>query len=51
MFIKGCSLDYYRLCPLPNRLLGRLYCTFVLPLLDYCDVVWSPLSVQSFKKI
>jgi len=36
----------YCLCPLPNRLLGRLYCTFVLPLLDYCDVVWSSSSVQ-----
>ena len=40
----------YRLCPLPNRLLGRLYYTFVLPLLDYCDVVWSPSSVQFFRR-
>ena len=40
----------YRLCPLLNRLLGRLYYTFVLPLLDYCDVVWSPSSVQFFRR-
>ena len=36
--------------PLPNRLLGRLYYTFVLPLLDYCNVVWSPSSVQFFRR-
>ena len=36
----------YRLCSLPNELLGKLYCTFTLPILDYCDVVWSPSSVQ-----
>jgi len=41
----------YRLCPLPNWLLGRLYCTFVLPLLDYCDVVWLPSSVRRFERI
>ena len=40
----------YRLCPLSNELLGKLYCAFVLRLLDYCDVVWSPLSVHYFKK-
>ena len=40
----------YRLCPLPNELLGNLYCTFILPILDYCDVVWSPSSVQYFKR-
>ena len=39
-----------RSCPLPNQLLGRLYCTFVLPLLDYCDFVWSPSSVQFFRR-
>jgi len=40
----------YRLRPLPNELLNKLYRTFVLPLLDYCDVVWSPSSVQYFKR-
>ena len=40
----------YRLCPLPNELLGKLYCTFILPILDYCVVVWSPSSVQYFKR-
>ena len=45
MFIKGCSLDC-TVSILPNRLLGRLYYTFVLPILDYCDVAWSLSSVQ-----
>ena len=29
----------YRLRPLPDGLMGKLYRTFVLPILDYCDVV------------
>ena len=41
----------YRLCPLPNELLGKLYCTFIFLILDYCDVVWSPSSVQHFKNL
>ena len=41
----------YRLCPLPNVLLGRLYRTFVLPLLDYCDAVWTPSSMVHFKHL
>ena len=40
----------YCLCPLSNTLLGRLYCAFILPILDYCDLVWSPSSVQYFKR-
>ena len=35
-----------RLLPLPIELLAKLYCVFVLPILDYCDVVWTPSSVQ-----
>ena len=36
----------YRLCPLSDTLLGRLYvCAFILPILDNCDIVWSPSSV------
>ena len=52
MFIRGCSLDcivsiiLYHSCPLSNELLGKLCCTFILPILDYCDVVWSSSSVQ-----
>ena len=34
----------YHLCPLPDGLMGKLYHTFVLLVLDYCDVVWSPSS-------
>ena len=41
----------YRLCPLSDTLLGRLHCAFVLPILDYCDIVWSPSSVQFFKRL
>ena len=37
------------LCPLPAELLARLYHVFVLPILDYCDVVWAPSSVHHFK--
>ena len=40
----------YRLYPLSNTLLRRLYCAFILPILDYCDIVWSPSSVQYFKR-
>ena len=40
----------YRLCPLSDTLLGRLYCAFILPILDYCDIVWSPSSVQFFRR-
>ena len=35
--------------PLPIELLAKLYRVFVLPILDYCDVVWTPSSVQHFK--
>ena len=41
----------YCLYPLSNELLGKLYCTFILPILDYCDVVWSPLFLQYFKRL
>ena len=34
---------------LPIDLLAKLYCVFVLPILDYCDLVWTPSSVQHFK--
>ena len=39
----------YRLNPIPKDLLGRLYSVFVLPVLDYCDVVWKPSSTAHFK--
>ena len=40
----------YRLFPLPDGLMGKLYRTFVLPVLDYCDVVWSPSSAVYSRK-
>ena len=40
----------YHLCPLSDTLLGRLYCAFILPILDYCDIVWSPSSIKYFKR-
>ena len=41
----------YRLCPLSDTLLCRLYCAFILPILDCRDIVWSPSSVQFFKRL
>ena len=41
----------YRLHPLPDNLLGRLYRTFILPLIDYCDTVWMPSSMLHFKHL
>ncbi len=31
----------YRLMPIPGSVLALLYKQFILPLFDYCDVVWS----------
>ena len=31
-----------RLLPLPRDIVLKLYEVYVLPLLDYCDVIWSP---------
>ena len=39
----------YRLNPIPKDLLGRLYSVFVLPVLDYCDMVRKPSSTAHFK--
>ena len=41
----------YRLRPLPDGLMGKLYHTFVLPILDYWDAVWSPSSVAYSRKL
>ena len=41
----------FHLRPLSDNLLGRLYCTFVLPLIDYCDTVWTPSSMLHFKRL
>ena len=40
-----------RLRPLPIELLAKLYRVFELPILDYCDMVWTPSSVQHFKRL
>ena len=40
---------FYHLNPIPNDLLGKLYRVFVLPILDYCDAVWTPSSTIHFK--
>ena len=34
----------------PDGLIGKLYYTFVLTVLDYCDVVWSPSSAVHSRK-
>ena len=41
----------YRLKPLPGHLLFRLYQAFVLPVFDYCDVVWAPTTVSLSKPL
>ena len=35
-----------RLKPLPPRLLSFLYLVYVLPIFDYCDIVWSPSTIN-----
>ena len=35
----------------PKDLLGKLYRVFVLPTLDYCDVVRTPSSTTHFKQL
>ena len=35
-----------RLKPLPPRLLTFLYLVYVLPIFDYCDIVWSPSTIN-----
>ena len=41
----------HRLKPLPSHLLFRLYQVFVLPIFDYCDVVWVPTSMTLAKPL
>ena len=41
----------YHLNPIPNDLLGKLYRVFVLPILDYCDIVGTPSSTIHFKQL
>ena len=41
----------YRLKPLLGHLLFRLYQAFVLPVFDYCDVVWAPTTVSLSKPL
>ena len=40
-----------RLKPLPDNLLCQLYQAFVLPVFDYCDAVWTPISVLLTKHL
>ena len=42
-----------RLLLLPSKVTVKLYKSFILPIFDYCDVIWSPhLSrhINSFEK-
>ena len=41
----------YRLKPLPGHLLFQLYQAFILPIFDYCDVVWALTSVTLSKSL
>ena len=41
----------YHLKPLPGHLLFQLYQAFVLPVFDYCDVVWASSAVSLLKPL
>ena len=42
----------YILHPISNDILTKLYRVFVLPILDYCNVVWTPsLATTHFKRL
>ena len=49
-FTQGYTV-YIVYAPLPAALPSKLYSVFVLPILNYCDVVWTPSSVQHFKRL
>ena len=50
-WIRSKLYALYRLRPLPGHLLLRLYQAFVLPVFDYCDVVWVPTMVSLSKPL
>ena len=45
-WIRSKLYALYRLRSLPGHLLFRLYQAFVLPVFDYCDIVWGPTIVS-----
>ena len=49
--LKRVSYILYHLKPLPGHLLFWLYQAFVLPIFDYCDVVWAPTLVTFSKPL
>ena len=40
-----------RLKPLPHKVLALLYQTYILPIIDYCDIVWTPSSAIKEKQL
>ena len=40
-----------RLKPLPLNLLSLIYKLFVLPIIDYCDIIWHPSNSKKAKQL
>ena len=40
-----------RLKPLPLNLLSLIYKLFVLPIIDYCDIIWHPSNSKKSKRL
>ena len=49
--IKGKVHCLYRLLPLSDAILFQLYHSFILPVIDYCDVVWAPPTASLSKSM
>ena len=49
--IRCKSYALHRLKLLPGHLLSQLYQAFILPIFDYCDVVWAPTTVLLSKPL
>ena len=49
--VRGKLYGLNRLKPISPKVLKLLYQAFVLPIFDYCDVVWSPSSAQCIRKL
>ena len=41
----------YRLLPLPPNIISLLYKALILPIFDYCDIVWSPSTIKLVNSI
>ena len=49
--IRGKVHCLYRLRPLSDEILFKLYRGFILPIIDYCDTVWTPPTASLSKSL